>query len=73
MAQPSCTLLLLLATTALAAPAQTVTRTILGVVTDPSGASVTATNRATGVSRSAKSEREGNYVITFVHSREQCE
>ena len=63
--------LLLLATTALAAHAQTVTGTILGVVTDPSGAvvpgaSVAAINRATGFSRSAKSDREGNYLITFL-------
>jgi hypothetical protein len=63
--------LLLLAATALVAHSQTVTGTILGVVTDPSGAVVpgaivAAANRATGFSRSAKSDREGNYLITFL-------
>ncbi len=62
---------LLLAAACLTAEAQTVTGTILGIVTDPSGAvvpgaSVTATNRATGFSRSAKTDRDGNYLITFL-------
>src|SRR3989442_1512697 len=56
---------------ALPAAAQTVTGTILGVVTDPSGAvipgaSIVATNPATGFSRSANSDGEGNYRITFL-------
>ena len=64
-------LLVCLAVFVLPVCAQTVTGTILGVVTDPSGAvvpgvSLVATNRATGFSRSAKSDGEGNYLITFL-------
>src|SRR5579862_1861822 len=55
----------------LPAAAQTVTGTIQGVVADPSGAvvpgaAVVASNPATGFTRSAKTDGEGNYVITFL-------
>lgn len=55
----------------LPAAAQTVTGTILGVVTDPSGAvmpgaTVVATNPATGFARSGNTDGEGNYLITFL-------
>jgi hypothetical protein len=55
----------------LPASAQTVTGTILGVVTDPSGAvvpgaSVVATSQSTGFTRSATSDQEGNYRLTFL-------
>src|SRR5438270_9552043 len=64
--------LLALATlVALSCSAQSVTGTILGVVADPSGAvipraSVTATNQATGFTRTASSDDEGNYRLTFL-------
>src|SRR5713101_8150156 len=56
---------------ALPAAPQTVTGTILGVVTDPSGAvipraSVIATNQATGFTRSGASDEEGNYRLGFL-------
>lgn len=66
-------LLFLLAPAILALPAtaQTVTGTILGAVSDPSGAvvpgaTVTATNPATGFTRSTTSDPEGNYRLTFL-------
>lgn len=50
---------------------QTVTGTILGVITDPSGAviangQVTAINGAMGFKRSATTDNEGNYMLTFL-------
>ncbi len=51
-------------------PSQISTGTIVGTVTDPTGAvipivEVTAANVATGVSRSAKTDGAGAYVIPF--------
>ena len=56
---------------ALPAAPQTVTGTILGVVTDPSGAvvpraPVIATNQATGFIRSGASDEVGNYRLSFL-------
>jgi hypothetical protein len=53
------------------AAGQTVTGTILGAVTDPSGAivpgaTVTATSQSTGFTRSDTSDAEGNYRLTFL-------
>src|SRR5690242_12045760 len=64
-------ILLLAAGLALPAAAQTVTGTILGLVTDPSGAvvpgaAVTATNQSTGFLRTVNTDPEGNYRITFL-------
>src|SRR5215813_11090352 len=67
--RPNSLVLIALLSTAIL-PAQTVTGTILGVVTDPSGAvvphaTVTAANQATGFTRSAEADAEGNYLLTF--------
>ena len=67
-------IILLAASLALPAVAQTVTGTILGLVTDPSGAvvpgaTVTATNQSTGFMRSVNTDPEGNYRITFSQPR----
>src|SRR5436305_4597471 len=56
---------------ALPASPQTVTGTILGVVTDPSGAvipraSVIATNQGTGFTRAGATDDEGNYRLSFL-------
>src|SRR6202030_1364926 len=64
-------ILLLAANLVLPAVAQTVTGTILGLVTDPSGAvvpgaTVTATNQSTGFTRTVNTDPEGNYRITFL-------
>src|SRR5215472_115936 len=53
------------------AAGQTVTGTILGVVTDPSGAivpgaTVTAASQSTGFTRADTSDAEGNYRLTFL-------
>ena len=54
-----------------AAPAQEVTATILGTVTDPAGAvvpnaEVTLTNRNTREERRAQADDSGNYVLTQI-------
>ena len=64
-------LLLLAALIASPSAAQTVTGTIRGVVTDPSGAvipraSIITTNHATGFVRSGETDAEGNYLLTFL-------
>ncbi len=61
-------LMLLVSATAVA---QTSTATILGTVTDNSGAvivgaQITATNTATGFTRSAASDKAGSYELTFL-------
>src|SRR6476659_3190731 len=53
------------------AGAQTVTGTIHGLVIDPSGAvvpraTVTAASQATGFTRSAETDGEGSYLLTFL-------
>src|SRR5271155_3513704 len=63
-----CALVLLLVQ-ALPTPAQTVTATLSGHVLDSSGgaipgAAVTATNKATGFSRSTTASGEGEYILT---------
>jgi hypothetical protein len=67
--RPNSRVLALLAAIAATAAGQTVTGTILGVVTDPSGAvvphaTVEASSQATGFARSAESDAEGNYRLT---------
>jgi len=52
-------------------PAQEYRGTLLGVVTDPSGAAVpnaavTATNNETRVAAASRTNQEGNYVIPFL-------
>jgi Carboxypeptidase regulatory-like domain len=61
----------------LPAAAQTVTGTILGVVSDPTGAvvpraTVSAANQATGFTRSAESDAEGNYAMPRNSTRTPC-
>ena len=52
--------------------AQTITATVTGTVTDPNGGvvpavTVTATSKETGQSRSATTDEEGRYTITFLN------
>ncbi len=66
-----CTLVVLVLAGVVAMGAQEITGTILGNVRDVSGASIaeatiTATNEATGISRKATSDSDGNYTINLL-------
>ena len=71
MKRLSLSLVAILLCMTLSTVAQTVTGTIRGIVTDTSGAvvpgaTVTATNTATGVATVAKSNQSGEYSIRFL-------